>query len=326
MLHTLMSLACKALTRRSLMLVVLAVQSPLAAHATELWFAPGDDLNVKGTVNRTDFQELFVPGSPWQTGLSRINVLQIRSPWFLRMPEAAVKQVISFSVEHRIGLAVPLDSVASDTCGQNVEGFTSTKGMQFYPRELRKRGVPLEYVVLDEPLYYGHEYSTSTTCNFPIQEVAKRVAYSIRTVKSYYPAIKVVLSEPEQSLSGGVVELAEFLDAYRRELGEYPSAMRMDIQWHKDWPSAIPSLLSMLRSRHVGFSLIYNATRGGLAPSDSDWVRSAEANVQTYRSRFRQPPNQIVIQSWDKRPGRVLPESDPTTMTGFLKWYISVAG
>jgi len=29
-----------------------------------------------------------------------------------------------------------------------------------------------------------------------------------------------------------------------------------------------------------------------------------------------------MIQTWDPNPTRIVPESDPATMTGYLKWFI----
>jgi hypothetical protein len=300
----------------------LLAGATMPARAAELWFGPGDDLDVQGVVQHPDFQELFSAAGSWQTGLSRVNVLQLRAPWFARMPDGAVRTVVAFLAEHRIKLALPMGGVQSETCGKGVEGIMVSKGIIGYPQTLKKRGVAVDYMVLDEPLFFGHDYAGHDACNFPVAEVAKRVAWSVRAVRNFYPAIKVDLVEPIQSLEGGPEELAAFLENYRRELGEYPHAVRFDLAWHREWEGVVPPFIAMLDSKRIGYSIIYDAEKGGAAPTDAAWVRSAEANVMRFRQAVRQPPAEVVLQTWTPRPVRIVPENDPTTMTGFLKWYV----
>jgi hypothetical protein len=33
-----------------------------------------------------------------------------------------------------------------------------------------------------------------------------------------------------------------------------------------------------------------------------------------------------MIQTWETNPVRIVPESDPDTMTGYLKWFLAHAG
>ena len=291
--------------------------------AQQVWFAPGDDLNVQGVVAHPDFQDLFAPGAPWQTGLQHVDVMQIRAPWFLRMPDAAVSQVTRFLQQHNIALASSLGGVAADTCGKGVEGVMSARGLTVYPREMRRKGIRVSYALLDEPLFYGHDYSGNNACSFPIAEVAQRVAWSVRMVRSYYPGLPFVLVEPVQSLPGGCGELREFLDDYKAQLGDQPAVVRFDVQWHTNWRGVIRECVGMLRARGIGYGIIYDATRGGAAPDDAAWVGSAEANVEAFTAAASVKPAEVSIQSWTPRPFRILPESDPTTTSGFLRWYVT---
>ena len=293
------------------------------AVAQQVWFAPGDDLDVGGVVAHPDFQGLFAPGAAWQTGLQHVDVMQIRAPWFLRMPDAAVSQVTRFLQQQNIALASSLGGVAADTCGKGVEGVMSARGLTVYPRDMRRKGIRVSYALLDEPLFYGHDYSGNNACHFSIAEVAQRVAWSVRMVRSYYPGLPYVLVEPVQSLPGGCGELSEFLDDYKAQLGDQPVVVRFDVQWHTGWRGVIRDCVGMLKARGIGYGIIYNATRGGAAPDDAAWVDSAEANVAAFTAAVRVKPAEVSIQSWTPKPVRILPESDPTTTSGFLKWYVT---
>jgi hypothetical protein len=84
---------------------------------------------------------------------------------------------------------------------------------------------------MDEPLFFGHDYSGKNACTFSIQQVAESVARNVKVIRSYYPKVQFVLVEPEQSLQGGVTELSQFLDAYQAALNELPVAVRFDLAW-----------------------------------------------------------------------------------------------
>jgi hypothetical protein len=295
---------------------------PIVAQAQQLWFSPGDDLEVRGVIAHPDFQQLFTPGAPWPNGMAHVDVMQLRAPWFLRMPNDAVQPVVTFLRQHHIALAVPMSGIAADTCGAGVEGILTSRAMEVYPREMKKKRINLSYAVLDEPLYFGHYYNGNNACNFSISEVADRVAQNVKIIKKYYPDIKVVWVEPVQGLSNGVQAVGEFLDEYRAELNELPVAVRLDVQWQRDWRHALPPFIDLLETRGMAYGIIYNATKGGVSKSDAEWVASAEANVEAFETAIREKPGEVVIQTWNPRPVRILPESDPTTMTGFLNWYV----
>jgi len=103
-----------------------------ASAAPQLWFSSGDDLEVKGVVAHPDFMRLFDSPSPWPTGLSQVKVMQLRAPWFLRMPLETDQIVMDFLKQHNIALAVPLGFVSSDTCGQGVEGIGNARQMNVW--------------------------------------------------------------------------------------------------------------------------------------------------------------------------------------------------
>jgi hypothetical protein len=145
---------------------------------------------VKGAVARLDFMHLFDSPSPWPTGLAHIDVMQLRSPWFLRMPLETGKTVTDFLKQHNIALSVPLGFVTSETRGRGVEGIGNARAMNVYPREMAKRRIDLKYVVMDEPIYYGHDYGGKNACWFSLKKVAESVVKNVQMVRSYYPNVQ----------------------------------------------------------------------------------------------------------------------------------------
>jgi hypothetical protein len=317
--------------RAALALVLAAIAFPLGARAQQLWFAPGDDLDVKGKVAHPDFMQLFAPDAPWPVGMAHIDVMQLRAPWFTRMPRATVDEVTGFLKQHRIKLAVPLGFISSDTLGQGVEGCGTAKGQAVYPRLMAQKGVPLDYAVMDEPLYFGHDYAGKNACRLSIEQVADSVAANVRMIRSHYPKIQFIEVEPQQALPGGVAEYSQFLDDYQQRLHELPAAVRFDIAWgtvdarHRDWHTAMPEFIAMLKARGIGYGIIYDAGRvdGKIPDTDAGWVASAKANVAAWEATIPDKPAQVDLQTWSPNPMNIVPESDPTTMTGYLKWFVT---
>jgi hypothetical protein len=306
----------------SLVVFILTIGQSSAARAQQVWFSPGDDLEVGGVITHPAFPKLFEEPSQWPTGLSHINVLQFRAPYITRKPTESAKYY-GYLKAHHIGIASAMSVMPSETCGEGVEGIMSHKGIDFYPRMIRGAGIDLDYVVMDEPLYFGHEYSGKKACRLPIAAVARGVAESVATIRSYHPNAKFILVEPEQGLAGGPAELAEFLDDYKAAVHEFPASVRFDVQWRRNWRIEIAPFVSMLKGHNIGYGVVFNAP-GGIK-DDRAWIASAKENAQAFTDAIRARPDHIMIQTWDPNPTRIVPESDPATMTGYLKWFIERA-
>jgi hypothetical protein len=185
--------------------------------------------------------------------------------------------------------------------------------------------------VMDEPLFYGHDYDGKNACQYSVGQVAESVTKNVRRIRTYYPNVQFVLVEPEESLPGGIGELSEFLDAYQAKLNELPVAVRFDVafgqedQKHREWHRDILGFVRMLKARGIGYSIVYKAGRvnGRIPDTDAGWISSAKANVADWEATVREKPSQVVIQTWNPHPVRIIPESDPTTMTGYLKWFVN---
>jgi hypothetical protein len=303
---------------------------PLRAYAQQVWFAPGDDLNVNGVVSHPDYMRLFDDPSTWPVGVAHIHVMQLRAPWVMRNSPEKWQEATKFLASHHIAIAMPMGFVASESCGEGIEGIGTPKSIDFYPRQMKLKGIKLEYITMDEPLFYGHDYKGKNACNFPIPDLAHIVANSMRLMRTYFPEVKFFLTEPPQGLVGGVAELAQFLDDLKADFGEYPAGVRFDMswglndKWHLPWHREMPHMMQMLEQRHLGYGIIFDAgnVNGHIPNTDASWIASAKANVREWQTVIPERPAQVSIQTWSPNPVHIVPESSPDTMTGFLKWYV----
>lgn len=300
-------------------------QRVTTAAKSQVWFVPGDDLEVGGKVGHPDYGRLFAPGSPWQTGYGRVDVFQVRPPWVLRTSKEEVTQAFTFFSQHKIKVAAVIGSVLTDDCGLGIEGFATPRQTEAYARAMKMMDLPLDYILVDEPVTWGHEYSGKNACQFSLEETAKRATQSVRLVQKYYPNAKLVLIEAPQALKGGPPELLEFLHDWKQELGDFPSVVRFDIQWRQNWQKDTPGFVTMLSAQHLPFGVIWDGSNPQ-AQNGQQWIESAKANQAAFRTLIKQNPSEDVIQTWSVQPERNLPESDPGSMTGYLKWFVTSHG
>jgi hypothetical protein len=115
--------------------------------------------------------------------------------------------------------------------------------------------------------------------------------------------------------------MREFLEIYKREFGEPMAFVRVECASFsvREWLPRYIAAEQFLRSVDVPFGEL--VTGDAPDPSDATWVRKAEERYVTWESEVRSAPAQVVFQSWMPRPSRVLPETDPDTLTHLLNGY-----
>ena len=206
-----------------------------------------------------------------------------------------------------------LGFVSSESCGQGIEGISSAKDIDAYPRLMKKAGFDIDWITMDEPLFFGHDYDGKNACKIPLPELARNVANSMRIARSYFPHVKFALTEPPQSLPGGVAEMEEFLTLLKAEFGTYPDVVHFDLAWgrndvrHIPWHQEMPRMVQMLKARGIGYSIIYDAgiVDNKIPNTDATWVASAKANVADWEATVHEKPAQVVLQSWSPNPRQI---------------------
>jgi hypothetical protein len=184
-----------------------------------IWFSLGEDPGY--VIMHTDFPKMLEEPSLWPTGLANIDIFQFNIPYLLDNPVQSVGYV-NLLREHRIAIAVIIPFAEMD----------------LYPQLIKEMGIDPDYVVLDEPL--------------------SRIVECVVMVRRYHPKAAIILVVPDRVLPSGPQVLAGFLDAYREALHEYPVAIRFDGEWGRGRQKELSSFIGMLKSRNIGYGMIYD--------------------------------------------------------------------
>jgi hypothetical protein len=173
---------------------------------------------------------------------------------------------------------------------------------------------------MDEPLYYGHVFGGSGACRSSVAAIAHEVADKVSEVRTVYPNAKIGDVEPVGVGSPTwLADLEQWFSDYHAATGQELAFFRADIQWNRPWDRQMRALSDLLHRRGIPLQVIYN----GNAHSDAEWVDEAVHRFQEYESGGRAPPDVAVFQSWTANPTRVLPEDNPSTLTGLVGRYVA---
>jgi hypothetical protein len=295
----------------------------LPAQAREIWFAPPDNLPREAKTVAEDFPSLFAEPPSWNT---KIDVFQVTPYYATRAGDEDLKRVAAFLAKRGIALAVAVQSTQiTDECGMG-EGRVRPKVNGAIFRRLHRLGLDIKYISLDEPLTFAH-YQTRipNPCRFPIVEVARRVAASIREIREYYPDAKIIdyeypsLVPPAQFLA----DLPVWLRAFREQAGVPIDGFVFDLNWRETWIDWVRPAAALLKRERVRTGIFL--TIAGPGTSDPTAIASLKDNIAAVEAA-RLDLDIEIIARWTRFPSRLTPSSDPLTLTAVLDWHLARRG
>jgi hypothetical protein len=273
-----------------------------------------------------DWSELWSEGSDWEALAGQIDLFKLYGGWtFAESTRAEIDRIRRTLDGHGLGLAVetsplfPTDACGRDGQGNLVEGFAGDQARDTM-ENIREGGGTVDLITLDEPWYYAHHYDGPGACHWNVDRIAQGVAAFIGVARESFPNVLVGDIEPTPS-PVSAAGLGEWIDAWTRAVGEPPAFLHLDLDVGRaDWTDVVADIGVESHARGVPFGVI--AIGDPAAASDLEWLQSGGARLSRLRFLKGVEPDHIVFQSWHDRPDRALPESDPTTYTGWLLEYL----
>jgi hypothetical protein len=296
-----------------------------ASH--KIWLA-GVDPIVRPSMdpaNSSDFMDLFQPNAPWGQAASHVTVFQISTQFASKASDEQLTQVITGLKRRHIALALAalMLSPGQGGCGPGIEGYSAPRQMLAIAKRIKKLGGELQYVAMDGPFMSGHFVDAPNACHSSVTDLAKEVTDKVVQFKSVFPAVQVGDIEPV-----GITNPANWVDAYmvwakayQDAVGEPLSFLHCDMQWHGPWQLQLRQLETRLRAAGVKVGVIYNGF--GRDQTDNDWTQHAEEHLQAVESAPGLPPDQVIIQTWNRHPAHFLPETQPGTLTNLVQFYVN---
>lgn len=292
--------------------------------AQEIWFVPNSAAG-----GQSDFMELFQPDASWKAAASHVDVFGISSEFLAHGSDADITKVFADLRRRKIAFAnamLPLSGPPSPNtaqCGYHVEGYSSPGETAALARKVKSLGGVPRYYGMDSPLFFGHLYDGPNACHTAIKDIAGDAAAKVMQVQSVFPGVQVGDTEPFMTFAteSGRKDLTEWLDAYEAATGQRLAFLGLDMDWRAPWQSVLPTLIDLLHRRGIRPVAIYNAT--GEARSDEEWIAEANAHFRAFEIALHHRVEAVSIQSWGIYPKRLLPETDPLTLTSLVNQYVA---
>jgi hypothetical protein len=274
-----------------------------------------------------DFMSLFAENAQWKEAAQHVQVFNLFGGWVAHFPwepaESSDQELQSIIADlNRRGIAIGFEAsplVATDECGQGVEGFFGPEEGLHIVNRLKKLDANVSYVSLDEPFAFGHIYDGPNACHWSPEKIAQQVREYIVAIKSVYP--DAIIGDNEPLWAGvNVQELIEWLDIYRSVTGSSFPFIHLDLDYSRtDWYIAAKQLEEEARVRDIEFGIFYLGDAGDT--TDAEWLNKAFERARVYEVVTGGKPDHVIFESWNDRPDYVLPESNPETFTALINRY-----
>ena len=160
----------------------------------EIWLGPIDPVTVAARKwdASVDYMELFRSDSGWKTVVGTIRVLKIGPGFAQQGAEADLRLIFSELKRRNIKLALEIGMAArSEHCNQNTESYGAPGLVEGLLGRVKRLGGELNYIAMDEPLYYGHEFKGGGACNLTVKQVAAEVTQNVKLAKSLFPNVEI---------------------------------------------------------------------------------------------------------------------------------------
>lgn len=308
----------------AILVVGASSAAPTATPKPLVWFSPwpsGDEDNV-GSV---DYMDLFARNAPWSQAASRVHIFKLpATTFFSRLTPARLKRIVSDLKRRHIALGVEVAALPSTltprSCGAAVEGFNAVQDPAFIlASKIINVGGTLAYAAIDNPYYFGHVYDGPDACHWSPWKIAKELGRYVKRLRGFFP--KLVIGNIE-GLGNGISsdELVRWMDTYKRATRTRLGFLHIDLDYGTQrWAQEVHKVQDAAHARGIPFGLIYIGEPG--VGTDEDWSALAEQRFVEYEAKEGIRPDHAILQSWNDKPDRVLPETTPYTFTWLVNRY-----
>ncbi|HVR80060.1 MAG TPA: hypothetical protein VMS99_16905 [Acidimicrobiia bacterium] len=289
-----------------------------------VWLTPQPYTEIRDVFEggSVDFFDLFPADAPWSVSADRIHVFKLyvelgfggvatNEEWLLAI-EGVAKRGIALAME--LG---PLPD--GHGCGGG-EGFGGNYSLD-QVRKVQRLGGRVDVVAFGSPYGFGHfgDGPYPTPCHWSLERIATETAEFVTKLREIEPDVVIGGIEP---LWPGLTaeDFGDWMDGYEAATGEPLAFLHLDVDWKRhDWAKVTLEVEQEARARGVAFGVLYNG--GDQVQSDQAWAQLTADRIYTYEQVMGGRPDHMIVQSWHVQPSRVLPDTDPSSLTGLVNRY-----
>jgi hypothetical protein len=305
---------------------------PAANGGADIWLA-GVDPFVRRAMDPnspSDYMALFTETAPWSNAAGQIKVFKTSTQWLEQGTDADLRQMFQDLKRRGIALAVEglmIPHPTPDSPGTGVEGFSDNpSGMLAAAQRVHELGGKLDYIAMDEPLWFGHHYAGTNAPHWSIATLVQELKGNVQAVRAIFPQVAIGDIEPiATNVPGWSDQIVQFANAFAQMTGRPFAFFHADIGWNNEtgFLSPLQDITGKMRGLGIKIGYIYDGS--GDAPTDKYWTDLATTRFSALEMQAANTPDHAVLQTWMLRPTHMLPETENGTMTALINAYARTA-
>ena len=312
---------------RTVLGAAIAAFAIKASVAQEIWFGPllprAPRTHITGI---DDWSALLAPDAPWASAARATRFFHLIPGYIAEASDTDITTLVQAMTERGIAFGIGIQPIAvegNEGCG-HTEGYDNPHAVATVVDKAHRLGIPIKYILLDGPLWFGHYATGDQECRFSLDEVITRTLRNIQPYLANYPNAELADVEgvPGSLLQRDWQTNFAYMNAGLESATGHPlKFLALDVAWHNPgWPDAVTRMRQITRSMGMGLGIFYNGD--GFDSSDVEWIQHAQRNFIELESEHGLIPDVALFKSWNRFPVRALPENSPQAHTWLIDQYV----
>ena len=308
----------------------VGVARAAGAGDTQIWFGMGALTSPAG---HHSWELLYYQPNPaWPDALTKVAVMGVLTQALVKIPEPELTQFAARLKEKNIGLGVEMlaQAYSSPGCGGGVEGYLPPDQTAALAAKVRRANGAVQYVAMDEPVWFGHHYNGPEACHSLIDNVAERVTANLREYLKVFPDLTIGDIEPFPSMSdqpNWQADYSAFRAAVQKATGKPIAYLFVDIDWARpNWEEGLKAIAQYAQNTHLALGIIYNASPPAASKDNQAWLNEARQNFAHIERDLHIKPQWAMFTSWTKFPGHAVTDENGLGEDYLVKEYLKGAG
>ncbi|GAA0482072.1 hypothetical protein GCM10009413_17780 [Tatumella punctata] len=260
----------------------------------------------------------------WRNSRKEISVYKFYYQQVIQDDPVKLCGKLYFLKKNNIKIAIewPISNINGDGLGSGLEGFSDHVTTIKLVNRIKSCNEKLDYVVMDEPLFFGSYLKKNNTPNLSVDLLAKNLSVNVSYILKEFPNVEFGDIEPIDQLGLNYKDLIyRWIHSFQEITGAHMAFFHDDVIWADNWMKTSQSIYPVLKDNNTRFGIIFNA-KNGRGPDDK-WMESNRENVKLFFSNNKNKIDDAIFQSWNRYPNNIDDERDSNSHISIIGYFMS---
>jgi hypothetical protein len=268
-----------------------------------------------------DANEMFRMDADWKKVAAQTSVVKLPPGALLDAKDEDLKRAFENLAGRHIALAFEMRVlVRTGQCTQKTRAYSNPGDVERILERAQRLGADPKYIVILDPLFFGHRFLGPGACQEPPEELARQIARQIRLIRTYFPNVEIGTSDVVDESEAWAGELVNWAEVYRRVTGEPLAFFHAEMARSRAAVQNLAKLAGEMKARRISFGITYDGDDE--ASSNEAWADSARQHIAEIEYVMGLRPDAAIFKGGANHPAFLLPESQPGTLFNLVFQYL----